>query len=292
MNNSLSHPVIADILTKLDSLSPKAQILGNYIIQQPSKAVFMTTRELAETCNISEATVTRFVSAIGYNGYTDFIRALRDFVNTGLTLPDRADLQENKGKGLEKFHHLVLEELNDLKYLYETIDVKKMEQVVDCIAENKCVYVTGSRLSYTFAYYLGWSLSKIRKGIRILKGSDSTTIDILSSAPDNSLVILIATTRYPNELINLSRLVRRLGHTLVVLTDSSISPVIQFASLFLVVPLKSIPFIGNPSNMLCVIKYIVQALASGEGDSLQKHQEQLEQIYLENNILFNLKCGD
>ncbi len=289
MNNSLSHPVISDILTKLDSLSPKAQILGNYIIQKPSKAVFMTTRELAETCNISEATVTRFVSTIGYNGYTDFIRALRDFVNTGLTLPDRADLQEGKGHGLEKFHHLVLEELNDLKYLYETIDVKKMEQVVDCIAENKFVYVTGSRLSYTFAYYLGWSLSKIRKGIRILKGSDSTTIDILSSAPDNSLVILIATTRYPNELINLSRLVRRLGHTLVVLTDSSISPVIQFASLSLVVPLKSIPFIGNPSNMLCVIKYIVQALASGEGESLQKHQEQLEQIYLENNILFNLK---
>ncbi len=289
MNNALSHPVITDILNKLDSLSPKAQILGNYIIQKPSKAVFMTTKELAETCNISEATVTRFVSAIGYNGYADFIRALRDFVNTGLTLPDRADLQECKGHGLEKFHHLVLEELNDLKYLYETIDIEKMEKIVDCISENPRVYVTGSRLSYTFAYYLGWSLSKIRKGIRILKGSDSTTIDILSSAPDNSLVILIATTRYPNELINLSRLVRRLGHTLIVLTDSSISPVIQFASFSLVVPLKSIPFIGNPSNMLCVIKYIVQALASKEGKALQKHQEQLEQIYLENNILFNLK---
>ncbi len=289
MNDSLSHPVITDILTKLDSLSPKAQILGNYIIQKPSKAVFMTTRELAETCNLSEATVTRFVSALGYNGYTDFIRALRDFVNTGLTLPDRADLQEDKGQGLEKFHNLVLEELNDLKYLYETIDNEKMKQVVDCISENTCVYVTGSRLSYTFAYYFGWSLSKIRKGTHILKGSDSTAIDILSNAHEKSLVILIATTRYPNELINLSRLVRRLGHTLIVLTDSNISPVIQFANFSLVVPLKSIPFIGNPSNMLCVIKYIVQELASKQGPALQEHQEQLEQVYLENNILFNLK---
>ncbi|GEM_PF-6340781 len=78
MNNYLSYPVIAYILKKLDSLSPKAQILGNYIIQKPSEAVFMTTRELAETCNISEATVTRFVSALGYHGYTDFIRALRE----------------------------------------------------------------------------------------------------------------------------------------------------------------------------------------------------------------------
>ena len=288
MNDSLSHPVIADIITKLDLLSPKGKILGNYIIQNPAKAVFMTTRKLAETCNISEATVTRFVNNLGYHGYSDFIRALRDFVNTGLTLPDRADLQDSKGRGLEKFHHTVLEELNDLKYLYETIDIEKMKQVVDCIAENQSVYVTGSRLSYTFAYYFGWSLSKIRKGTRILKGSDSTAIDILSNAPEKSLVILIATTRYPNELINLGRLVRRLGHTLIVLTDSSISPVLQFASLSLVVPLKSIPFIGNPSNMLCVIKYIIQELAAGQGADLQKHQEQLEQVYLENNILFNL----
>lgn len=289
MNDSLSHPVIADIITKLDLLSPKGKILGNYIIQNPAKAVFMTTRKLAETCNISEATVIRFVNNLGYHGYSDFIRALRDFVNTGLTLPDRADLQDGKGCGLEKFHHTVLEELNDLKYLYETIDIEKMKQVVDCIAENQSVYVTGSRLSYTFAYYFGWSLSKIRKGTRILKGSDSTAIDILSNAPEKSLVILIATTRYPNELINLSRLVRRLGHTLIVLTDSSISPVIQFASISLVVPLKSIPFIGNPSNMLCVIKYIIQELAAGQGTGLQKHQEQLEQVYLENNILFNLE---
>ena len=164
-----------------------------------------------------------------------------------------------------------------------------MNQFVEYLNERENVFVTGSRLSYTFAYYLGWSLTKIRKGIHILKGSDSTAIDFLTNAPENSLVILTAATRYPNELIKLSKLVRRLGHTLLVLTDSSISPVIQFANLSLVVPSRSIPFIGNVSNMLCVIQYIVQELASRKGESLQKHQEQLEQVYMENDILFNLE---
>jgi len=287
MNDTL-HPVISDITSKLDSLTPKAQTLGNYIMQNPSKVVFMTTKELAEACEVSEATVVRFVASIGFHGYSEFQQALKDFVNTGMSLPERVNMKGIKETGLDRLHRGVLEELNNLKYMYETIDVEKMNRFVEYLNERETVFVTGSRLSYTFAYYLGWSLTKIRKGIHILKGSDSTAIDFLTNAPENSLVILTAATRYPNELIKLSKLVRRLGHTLLVLTDSSISPVIQFANLSLVVPSRSIPFIGNVSNMLCVIQYLVQELASRKGESLQKHQEQLEKVYMENDILFNL----
>lgn len=286
--NDTPHPVITDITNRLDSLTPKAQTLGNYIMQNPSKVVFMTTRELAEICEVSEATVVRFVATIGYQGYSEFQQALKDFVNTGMSLPERVNLKGIKEPGLDRLHRGILEELNNLKYMYETIDVETMNRFVEHLDVSENIFITGSRLSYTFAYYLGWSLTKIRKGIHILKGSDSTTIDFLTNAPENSLVILTAATRYPNELIKLSKLVRRLGHTLLVLTDSSISPVIQFANLSLVVPSRSIPFIGNVSNMLCVIQYIVQELASRKGDTLQKHQEKLEQVYMENDILFNL----
>ena len=287
MSNTL-HPVISEITTKLESLTPKAQTLGNYIMQNPAKVVFMTTKELAETCAVSEATVVRFVASIGYQGYSDFQQALKDFINTGMSLPERADMKGIKEPGLDRLHRGVLEELNNLKHMYETIDVETMNRFVTYLDESKNIFITGSRLSYTFAYYLGWSLTKIRKGIHIFNGSDSTTIDFLTNAPPNSLVILTAATRYPNELIKLSKLVRRLGHTLLVLTDAAISPVIPFANLSLVVPSRSIPFIGNVSNMLCVIQYMVQELASRRGDALQKHQEQLEQVYMENDILFNL----
>ncbi|WP_022666850.1 MurR/RpiR family transcriptional regulator [Desulfospira joergensenii] len=288
MNDLASHPVISDIALKLDSLTPKAQTLGNYIIQNPSKAVFMTTKELAEACETSEATVVRFVSTLGYKGYSDFQDALKDFLNTGMSLPDRVDIKGIKEHGLDRLQRGILEELANLKHLYEHIDVEVMNQFVDHLDKSPAVYVTGSRLSYTFAYYLGWSLTKVRKGIHIVKGSDSTAMDMLTNAPAQSLVVLTATTRYPNELIKLSKMIRRCGHTLLALTDSNISPVIPFAHLSLVVPAKSIPFIGNVSGMLAVIQYIVQEVASKRGDDLREYQEQLEQVYLENDILFNL----
>ncbi len=288
MNDTASHPVINDIANKLDSLSPKARVLGKYIMQHPNKAVFMTTKELSENSGVSEATVVRFVAALGFKGYSDFQQALKDFVNTGMSLPDRADMKESEGAGLDRLHRGVLEEINNLKFMYETVDLEKMNRFVDHLIENPSVYITGSRLSYTFAYYLGWSVMKIRKGVQVLKGSDSVTMDVLSNAPENSLVVLFATTRYPNELIRLSKMAKRLGHTLLVVTDSNISPVIQFADLSLVVPTRSIPYIGSVSNMMCIIQYLVQELASRKGDDLKKHQEHLEQIYLENDILFNL----
>jgi len=288
MNDPASHPVISDISNKLDSLTPKAQTLGTYIMQNPSKAVFMTTKELAETCEISEATVVRFVSTLGYKGYSDFQDALKDFVNTGLSLPERAALKGLKEPGVDRLHRGILEELNNLKYLYENINVQTMNEFVDHLDKSHTVYVVGSRLSYTFAYYLGWSLMKIRKGVHIVKGSDSTAFDILTNAPHKSLVILTAATRYPNELIKLSKMIRRSEHTLLTMTDSNLCPVIGFSDLSLVVPASSIPFIGNVSGMLVTIQYIVQELASRKGEELAKYQKEIEQVYLENDILFNL----
>jgi DNA-binding MurR/RpiR family transcriptional regulator len=288
MNDSQSHPVIKGIMKRLDTLTPKGKILGSYIIQNPRKAVFMTTKELSEACGVSEATVVRFVGQLGYHGYGEFLQALRDFVDSGLTLPDRVDLPGMKGPGTDLLHRVVFEEMNNLRQFYEAIDMKVLDRIVDRLHDSPAVYVIGSRVSYTFAYYLGWSLTKVRKGVNILKGSDSTTIDWLTNAPGNSLVVVITTSRYPNELIRMGKVARRLGHKLLIITDSSLCPVIPFAHLSLVVPSRSIPLIGYPTTISCIINYLVLELVNRHHPQLKEHQAKLEQMYLENDILFNM----
>jgi DNA-binding MurR/RpiR family transcriptional regulator len=270
------------------SLTPKGRILGKYILDNPRKAVFMTTKELAQTCDVSEATVVRFVSQLGYQTYSVFQQSLRDFVDTELTLLDRTDLSGIKGPGTDRLSRVLYEEMDNLKQFFESIDMDDLNKVVDYLEKSKSIYVIGSRLSYTFAYYLGWSLTKVRRNVRILKGSDSAAIDWLSIAEPDSLAIIIATSRYPNELIKLGQIVRRLEHTLLVITDSSLCPLTQFAHLSLVAPSKHIPFIGSPTTISCIINYLVLELASRNGGRLKNHQEKLEQAYRENDILFNL----
>ena len=288
MKENQSQIVIECIMAGLVSLTPKGRILGKYIMQNPRKAVFMTTRELAETCGVSEATVVRFVSQLGYGGYGEFLQALRDYVDTGLTLQDRVDLPSMKAPGTNRFHRIVFDEMNNLQQFYESIDMNILQAFVETLAKSPWIYVIGSRLSYTFAYYMGWSLTKVRKGVHILNGSDSTAIDWLTNAPDDSLAVIIATSRYPNELIKLAKVVRRLEHRLLVIADSALCPLTQFAHLSLVAPTKNIPFIGSPTTISCIINYLVQELAGGDGAQLEMHQNTLEQVYRENDVLFNL----
>ncbi len=292
MNDSQTHPVIKGIVKQLDTLTPKGKILGSYIIQNPRKAVFMTTKELSEACGVSEATVVRFVAQLGYGGYGEFLQALRDFVDSGLTLPDRVDLPGMKGPGTDLLHRVVFEEMNNLRQFYEAIDMKALVRIVEALKQSRAIYVIGSRVSYTFAYYLGWSLTKVRRGIHILKGSDSTAIDWLTNAPDNSLVVIITTSRYPNELIKLGKVARRLQHQLLVITDNSLCPVIPFAHQSLVVPSRSIPLIGYPTTISCIINYLVLELINRQPPELTEHQAKLEQMYLENDVLFNIHAHD
>ena len=280
--------IMKRLVEQQHSLTPKGQVLRKYVLDNPRKAVFMTTKELAETCHVSEATVVRFVSQLGYEAYSVFQQSLRDFVDTELTLLDRTDISGIKGPGTDRLSRVLYEEMDNLKQFFESIDMDDLNKVVDYLEKSKSIYVIGSRLSYTFAYYLGWSLTKVRPNVRILKGSDSAAIDWLSIAEPRSLAVIIATSRYPNELIKLGKIVRRLDHTLLVITDSSLCPLTQFAHLSLVAPSKHIPFIGSPTTISCIINYLVLELASRNGDQLKTHQEKLEQAYRENDILFNL----
>jgi DNA-binding MurR/RpiR family transcriptional regulator len=288
MSDTQAHPVIKGILNQIDTLTPKGKIVGNYIIQNPRKAVFMTTRELSEACGVSEATIVRFVGQLGYSGYGEFLQVLRDFVDSGLSLPERMDLPGMKGPGSDLLHRVIFEEMNNLRQFYETIDIEVLIRIVEQLQESATVYVIGSRVSYTFAYYLGWSLTKIRRGVHIIKGSDSAAIDWLTNAPDDSLVVIITTSRYPNELIKLGKVARRLHHNLLVITDNTLCPLIPFAHLSLVVPSRSIPLIGYPTTIFCIINYLMLELVNRQHPQLKEYQEKLEQMYLENDVLFNM----
>jgi DNA-binding MurR/RpiR family transcriptional regulator len=286
------HPLIEKISESIGGLTPKGRILGQYIISHPRKAVFMTTKELAEACEVSEATVVRFVAVIGYERYSDFQQALRDFVDTELTLLDRLDIADMKAPGAVRFRRTVSEEIDNLKQLYHSLDVETMAGVVAELDRRVPVHIIGARLSYTMAYYMGWAMTKVRENIRIMKGSDRTTIDWLTIAPADSVTVIVATSRYPNELIRLGKLVKRLGQTLVVITDSATCPVLQFADHSLIAASKHIPYLGSPTPMSCLINYLVHELASRQGEALKTHQAKLEQSYWENDVLFNMKDLD
>ena len=54
---------------KLPTFSKGHKRIANYILDHYDKAAFMTAQKLGKTVGISESTVVRFASMLGYVGY-------------------------------------------------------------------------------------------------------------------------------------------------------------------------------------------------------------------------------
>lgn len=269
-------------------LTSKGKELAKFVSAHPDKAVFLTTRKLAAEVGVSEATVVRFVKQLDYPSYSAFIKALRDHIDTELTLIERGRLAKSEMVNINgEFARVTHREMENIRALGKSIDQESVTSITKLLKNAPEVHVIGARLSYAPAHYMGWTLSKVRKRVQILNGSDNTAIDRLTLAEANSAVVVIATSRYPNELIRIGKYVKRQQLDLILLTDSTSCPLTQFSDQMLIAPSKSIPFLDCPTSLMVLINGLIHTLAGEMGDALKDHQERLEQAYLENDILFN-----
>ncbi len=273
---------------KYESLAAKGKRLADFVLSSPDKAVFMTTRQLAAAVGISEATVVRFVRQLGFESYSLFITTLKDLINRKLTLIERGRLShpvmDTEDKELDR---LIRQDIQNINAMHKDIDFTHAREIKTKLKTAAAVYVMGARLSYSSAHYMGWTLGKIRENVFILNGSDRTSIDQLVVAPSGSVLVIIATSRYPNELVRMGKIARRRNLKQVLITDSLSCPLVQFSDHVLVAPQKTIPFLGNPVSMISLIHYLLHTLAADMGDEVKDLQEKLEQAYLENDIWFN-----
>ncbi|MEX1297949.1 MAG: MurR/RpiR family transcriptional regulator [Desulfotignum sp.] len=278
----------AIIQEKHDTLTAKGRLLADFVLTSPDKAVFMTTRQLAAAVQTSEATVVRFVRQLGFKNYAVFINTLRDLIDRELTLVERGQMSHLvAGSDDAELDRLINQDIRSIRAMHKNIVPAVAKAVRNALKSASAVYVMGSRLSYSSAHYMGWTLSKLRPCVSILNGSDRTSLDQMIMAPPGSVVVVIATSRYPNELVRLGKIPRRRGLSQILITDSAACPLVQFSDHVLITPQKSIPFLGTPVSMISLIHYLLHTLASDMGEALKRHQEKLDQAYLENDIWFN-----
>ena len=79
---SNTNDLLNRINAKYSTMSKGHKLLATYITDNYDKAVFLTAAKMGETVGISESTVVRFATSLGYKGYPDFQKALEELVRT------------------------------------------------------------------------------------------------------------------------------------------------------------------------------------------------------------------
>ena len=104
---------------KYKTMSKGQKALANYISDYYDKAVFLTAAKLGEIVCVSESTVVRFATCLGYKGYPEFQKALEEMVLNKLNSVQRMEVTYGR---ISQTHVLSSVLHSDIQKIKETLE--------------------------------------------------------------------------------------------------------------------------------------------------------------------------
>ena len=228
-------------------LSKSHRRIAAYITDHYDKAVFMTAARLGECVGVSESTVVRFASALGYEGYPQLQRSQSDMQNL----------------------HNTLEEL----------DPAVFEDVVSRILSARSVYVIGLRSAAPLAQFLVNYLRYMFDHVRLVSGGAADGPEEMLELHESDVLIGISFPRYSARTVEVMRFARHCGAQVVAVTDGPMSPLCEVADACLTARTDMASFVDSLSAPISVINALLVSLSLHRKDALSEHFRRLEDIW-------------
>ena len=202
-------------------------ILGNY----PLSGLGSITA-LADSADVSAATVARLVQKLGFKGFPEFQASLRSEVEVKLENPiaRRATWVESASEKhvLNRFTETVI---GNIDRSLAQIDPVTFDAAAALLADrNRKILIAGGRITGELADYLSLHLQVIRAGVtRVGTVSNSWPEYLLDTAPGD-VVVVYDVRRYEVATLRLAEVAHQRGAEIILLTDQWQSPIGKLAN--------------------------------------------------------------
>ena len=169
-----------ELLIRIDERYPKfskgQKRLADYIKENYDKATFLTAAKMGEAVGVSESTVVRFATQLGYKGYPEFQKALGELVRTKLNSIQRMEVTYGRIDRSEILATVLQSDIEKIKQTLESVDNHAFELAVDTILAAKKVYVIGIRSCAPLAKFLTFYLNLICEDVVEVDTNSSSEI--------------------------------------------------------------------------------------------------------------------
>lgn len=259
--------------------------IAQFIIEHYDKAAFMTAAKIGETVDVSESTVVRFASSLGYSGFPELQKALQVLIKNKLTTVQRIGLDEDINNS-DKLHKKILRnEINNMRYLLENLDTNALDKATDLILNAKKVYILGLRTSSTLANYLGFYLDVILDNVKVLNniGVNSLYEEIIR-IKETDVLIVLSFPRYSNNTIEATKFVKEHNAKIIAITDTEASPFHSMADVSLLAKSNMVSFVDSLVAPMCIINNLIINIGLQEKEDILQYYDRLEELWDSHSI--------
>ncbi len=257
-----------------------AAILENY-----DKAAYMTAARLGEMVSVSESTVVRFATLLGYEGYPQLQHAVQELVRAKLTSNQRIQVSNLRLGDGDVLDSVLSADVSKIKYTLESINRESFARAVDALCEARRVYVLGVRSSASLASFLSFNLGLVFDNVRFIQPTSSGEVfEQMLDIGEGDVVFAISFPRYSTKLINAVKYAHAQGASVISLTDSAMSPIAAPADAVLTAQSDMASYVDSLVAPLSIINAVLVAITKKKQDQITARFDKLEKIWDEYDV--------
>ncbi len=271
-------------------LSKSHRRIAECIVTHYDKVVFMTASKLGEYVGVSESTVVRFASALGYSGYPQLQKALQELLRHRLTASQRFEMASDMDHA-QVLNKVLKADIQNIRSTLDEIDVSAFEAAIDRMIQARNIYVMGLRASAPVAEFFVHYLKFIFPNVQVVTSGVSDVFEQLSRIGEGDLLIGIAFPRYTKRSIEAMEFARSQGAALVAITDGPLSPLHSTADICLMAKSDMSSFVDSFVAPLSLINALLIALGQRRRSEVSEYFKKMDSIWTEYDVYLN-RPGD
>lgn len=264
----------------MPSLSKGHKKIAEYIIERYDKAAFMTASRLGQIAGVSESTVVRFATELGFEGYPELQRALKEYTSNKLTTTQRIDVMNDQLSGSDVYEKILNMDIDKIRKTLEEGDRAEFYRTVDVLCGAKNIYVIGARSAAVLARFLTFYFNMMFENVRLVHTtSTSEMFEQILNIGEGDIMIGISFPRYSSHTVKAFRYASEQGAKVIAITDSKASPLAEYADNILLARSDMVSFADSLVAPMSVINALIVAVGMRKSDCVIKNYERLNKVY-------------
>lgn len=284
--------MITHLLTRIDlcmnSFSKGQKRIAHYIEEHYDKAAFMTASKLGETVGVSESTVVRFATELGYEGYPKLQKAMQEMIRNKLTSVQRIEVTSTRIGNNNVLDSVLNQDIDKIRRTIEETSHEDFNRAVDEICSAKRIYIFGVRSTAAIASFLAYYFELIFDNVRVVNTTSSASAyEHIFRITENDVMIGISFPRYSSMAVEAMDFARSRGAHAIAITDSMASPLIQSADSVLIARSDMASIVDSLVAPLSLINALIVATVLKKKKEVSENFRQLEEVWNKNGVYTN-----
>lgn len=267
------------IIEKLPEMSKSQRKIAKYVLNHMDAVPFFTVGRLAKVTDVSEATVVRFATFLGFSGYSEWQKAMQESVKRQLTTVERLQLTDGIYEKKEQvIFEMFQEEITRMQTMVDQFRIEDFHAAVEAIIAADRIFIIANRSAVSLGAFMEFYFDLILENSELIRNPHGIS-EKLFRINERDVVIGLSFSRYTKNTIEAVSFARDRGSTVIAITDHLMSPLIPYANISLTAPSEMSSFIDSFVAPLALINALITEIGRKKRVEVEQHLASLEQVW-------------